>query len=203
MNLIDNLEIPFIEENFLLIYISVTIIVSLVFLIIGYSSDSSIEKVNKVKSEDEKPVITKYVSNFDSSTVQKQSTPPKILIAEDNEVNAKILIKLLERFGIEFYTHVLNGSLACEERKFEETYDLVLMDINMPEMTGDEATQEILKWEQGHDKPHIPIIAVTANALEGDRERFIEQGMDDYVSKPLDKNELKKIILKYTGFQCA
>ena len=73
------------------------------------------------------------------------------------------------------------------------------MDINMPVMTGVEATQSILEWEEAEGKEHIPIIAVTANAIKGDRERFLEQGMDDYITKPLKKNDIESIMKKFFG----
>jgi CheY-like chemotaxis protein len=75
-----------------------------------------------------------------------------------------------------------------------EKYDVIFMDAQMPIMDGIEATQEILEFEKEEELPHTPIIAVTANVLKGDRERFLGAGMDDYISKPIKKEELLRII---------
>jgi CheY-like chemotaxis protein len=122
------------------------------------------------------------------------SEPPsglRILLAEDNLVNQKVAIRLLEKQG---YTVVAasNGReamLAMERERF----DLVLMDIQMPEMSGLEATAAIRQQEQITGL-HIPIIAMTAHAMKGDRERYLEAGMDNYVAKPIKPKELFKVI---------
>jgi len=191
---------------------------SLLFLIIGYflpyffksgSSEKASEiiedYVDEIVSEKEdkikeyEPIIK---PKFRPKRMEEHNTPPKVLIAEDNLVNAKILIKTLAKFGIEDYVHVENGELAVEERKnLDNNFDIVLMDINMPKMTGDEATQVINKWEEENNIKHIPIIAVTANAINGDREKYLNAGMDDYTTKPLKKQSLAEIITKFTGFK--
>lgn len=110
-----------------------------------------------------------------------------ILLVEDDRVNQLVLIKLLKKRGysVELAT---NGQEAVA-MYIAKKYDVVLMDIQMPEMDGIEATKMIREIE-GHYNSHTPIIAITAYALEGDRERFIAIGMDDYLSKPIKMEEL-------------
>ncbi len=118
-----------------------------------------------------------------------------ILVAEDNPINQKLIRVVLEQIG----THaviVKNGLEAVEARK-AQNFDLIFMDIQMPRMGGVEATREILNFEKEHDLKHIPIIALTANALNGDKQRYIEEGMDDYTTKPLKIDAIKKILEKY------
>ena len=75
---------------------------------------------------------------------------------------------------------------------------MVFMDIQMPVMGGVESTQKILAYEKEHKLKHVPIIALTANALPGDKEKYMSEGMDDYATKPLDVKVLEKLISKYT-----
>jgi len=110
----------------------------------------------------------------------------KILLAEDNVVNQRVLQEMLRNEGHDVET-VANGAeavIAVEAGQF----DVVLMDINMPEMDGVEATRAIRAL------PRIPIIAVTANALRDDRDKFIDAGMDDYVSKPVSAEGLSEAL---------
>ncbi|MHB1276769.1 MAG: response regulator [Bacteroidia bacterium] len=116
----------------------------------------------------------------------------RILLAEDNLFNQKLALTVLDRLGYQA-DMVTNGMEAVNAVKKKE-YDLILMDIQMPEMDGTEATR-VIRSMKGEDSPHI--IAMTANAMEGDRERYIAQGMDDYISKPIDFQHLKLTLLKY------
>jgi signal transduction histidine kinase/DNA-binding response OmpR family regulator len=121
---------------------------------------------------------------------------PAILLAEDNSVNALIAVTMLEKIDIQV-DHVTNGKLALKAMR-NRPYKLVLMDINMPEMDGYTATRFIRKWEKdGTLKQHTPIIAMTANALKGDREKCLTMGMDDYLSKPVKQNELLALVQKW------
>jgi CheY-like chemotaxis protein len=108
-------------------------------------------------------------------------------LAEDNETNQQVAVNLLQKHG-HAVTVACNGkeALAASER---EPFDLILMDIHMPEMGGLEATACIREKEQGTNS-HLPIIALTARAMKGDREKCIEAGMDGYISKPIDVDEL-------------
>jgi signal transduction histidine kinase/CheY-like chemotaxis protein len=116
--------------------------------------------------------------------------PLHILLAEDNAVNRRVALGMLEKRG-HTVVPVTNGRqvLAALEADRERTFDLVLMDVQMPEMDGIEATAIIREKEKNTGR-HIPIIALTAHAMKGDRETCINAGMDGYVSKPLKTNEL-------------
>jgi len=118
----------------------------------------------------------------------------KILLAEDNPVNMKLAHRLLERAGLEVGI-AENGARALEALE-RASYDLVLMDVQMPEMDGLEATRKIREREKGTSR-HIPIVALTAHSMKGDRERFLAGGMDDYLSKPLDAGQLYRILAKH------
>jgi signal transduction histidine kinase/CheY-like chemotaxis protein len=122
-----------------------------------------------------------------------------ILLAEDNPVNQKLAVKLLEKQG--HTVHVAdNGRLALEAWR-RGGHDLVLMDMMMPEMDGLEATRRIREEEQRQAGAHIPIVAMTANAMQGDRERCLEAGMDGYVSKPVKPDVLFQEIERALGPQ--
>jgi CheY-like chemotaxis protein len=121
----------------------------------------------------------------------------KILLAEDNTVNRKLAIKLLEKLG-QNVVAVENGLEVLNALNKDE-YDLILMDVQMPEMDGAEATRKIREAEDGNK--HIPIIALTAHAMKGDRESFLEVGMDDYLSKPLHSDQLYEIIRRYSQYK--
>lgn len=133
---------------------------------------------------------------------QEERSPPQnsnlsfhILVAEDNRINQLYIIELLKHFGCTSDV-AMNGeeALMALER---QTYDLVLMDCQMPDMDGYSATREIRKREaSGEFSCRIPIIALTANALKGDRERCLEVGMDEYLSKPLEPPLLHAAIVK-------
>ena len=108
------------------------------------------------------------------------------LIVEDNPINQKMIQQTLKNIGIT--TECANDGKEGVNMYMQnaDTYDVIFMDIQMPVMNGIEATKAILAYEQSKILKHTPIIAVTANALKGDRERFIAEGMDEYVSKPID-----------------
>ena len=114
-----------------------------------------------------------------------------ILLAEDNLVNQKLASRLLEKHGHSVII-AANGHLALE-RLQNESFDLVLMDVQMPEMDGFEATETIRKKEESTGT-HLPIIAMTAHAMQGDKERCLAAGMDGYLSKPLNIRNLLKVI---------
>jgi signal transduction histidine kinase/FixJ family two-component response regulator len=119
----------------------------------------------------------------------------RVLLAEDNNVNQKVAKRVLEKIGCSV-TIVENGKAATEAYESSE-FDVILMDCMMPEMDGWEATRAIRGLEQMNVK-HIPIIALTANAMKGDKERCLEAGMDDYLSKPFKEAELKQALLRWT-----
>ena len=117
--------------------------------------------------------------------------PLRILLAEDNPVNQRVALHILQKAGHSVVV-VGNGRLALEMTG-SEAFDLVLMDVQMPEMDGLEATAAIRSCE-AQTGGHLPIIAMTAHAMKGDRERCLEAGMDGYVSKPVQPAELLRVI---------
>ena len=118
----------------------------------------------------------------------------RILVAEDNPMNQKLAVALLKKAGYPVDA-VENGRMVMEALN-RTAYHLILMDVQMPEMDGFEATKAIRKME-GVNK-HAPIIAMTAHAMKGDRERCLQVGMDDYISKPIEPQELFNVIKKWT-----
>jgi PAS domain S-box-containing protein len=114
----------------------------------------------------------------------------RILVAEDNAVNRVIACRMLERAGYQVRA-VENGRLAAAEA-VSGAYDVVLMDVHMPEMDGFQATAEIRRQEG--ELRHTPIVAMTARALPGDREECLRAGMDDYISKPIHRDELMALV---------
>ena len=116
-----------------------------------------------------------------------------VLLAEDNPINQKVAAKMLEKLGHRV-TIAGNGRLALAQLD-QNAFDLVFMDVQMPEMDGPAAAAAIRKAEQGATK-HVPIVALTAHAMSGDRQFCIDAGMDDYLSKPIDFNELKQVIAR-------
>jgi CheY-like chemotaxis protein len=116
--------------------------------------------------------------------------PLRILLAEDHDVNQKVAVMLLERLG--YRADVAANGLEALEALRRQEYDLVLMDIHMPEMDGVEATRHIRNRLPPELQPYI--VALTANALEGDRETYLKAGMDDYLSKPLRVEQLVQVL---------
>lgn len=114
------------------------------------------------------------------------------LVAEDNIINQKLIKRTLEDLGLKV-TIASNGLEGFQKRK-DGNFDIVFMDINMPFIDGVEATQEILEWEETYNQPHVPILAVTANALKGDRERFLKDGLDEYTTKPIVREEIISLL---------
>ena len=125
------------------------------------------------------------------------SSNTKLLLVEDNLVNQKVASVMLKKLGLETLEIANNGREALEKLA-DTSYDLVLMDCQMPEMSGYEATRAIRKKEQNaKHTSHIHIVAMTANAMEGDREKCLEAGMDDYISKPIKLSILASTLKKW------
>jgi two-component system CheB/CheR fusion protein len=121
-----------------------------------------------------------------------QGATLRVLLVEDNQVNRILGIELLERRGHLVET-AENGREALDRLR-SGVFDLVLMDIRMPVMDGEEATRRIRAGEAGPDNAAVPVVALTAHALAGDRERFLATGMDDFLSKPLDLADLDRVL---------
>ncbi|MGW8144358.1 MAG: GAF domain-containing protein [Anaerolineales bacterium] len=136
-------------------------------------------EVKRIEAEESKPE-TKLDPRI------AENLPLRILLVEDNAVNQKLALRLLEQMG--YRADLAGNGLEAIQAVGRQKYDVVLMDVQMPEMDGLEASRRICaRWPRG-ERPHI--IAMTANAMQGDRERCLEAGMDDYVSKPIRVNEL-------------
>jgi CheY-like chemotaxis protein len=112
--------------------------------------------------------------------------PMKILLAEDNIINQKLAIRILERMG--YRVDIAANGLEALRSLERQRYDLILMDVQMPEMDGLQATRAIRAKFPPNMQPQI--VAMTANAMQGDREMCLEAGMNDYVSKPIQVKEL-------------
>ena len=115
----------------------------------------------------------------------------KILLAEDNRVNQLLVVRLLQARGHEVM--VVGDGQAALDALEEQSFDLILMDIQMPEMDGLEATRILREREQKGHRP-APIIAMTAHAMKGDRDKCIEAGMTGYISKPIQPEQLFELM---------
>lgn len=119
----------------------------------------------------------------------------QILLAEDNIINQQVLVGILKKIGFNRLDIVADGLGAIQALKLKQ-YDLVLMDIQMPELDGVEATRRIRAGGVSPLNTNIPILALTAHAIKGDREKYLNQGMDEYITKPIDPNTLEITIEK-------
>lgn len=152
----------------------------------------------KKQSEGKQDTIAEEDTNYNSRYLSDQKETKEIrkkfrvLIAEDNLINRKVAVRILENAGFQVDT-VQNGKEAIEKFE-EEQFDLILMDVQMPVLDGFKATAKLRNTEKGKN---VPIIAITAHALTGDREKCIEAGMNDYASKPLIAEDLVKLIDKW------
>lgn len=136
------------------------------------------ESRDERRDEDERPVV---------------NLGGRILVAEDNFVNQQVALEILQGFGC--VVSLANDGAEAVDHVQNLEYDLVFMDCQMPRMSGFDATREIRKLEG--DGKHIPIVAMTAHALRGDREKCLDAGMDDYVSKPVDPEILLRVLHRW------
>jgi CheY-like chemotaxis protein len=118
-----------------------------------------------------------------------------VLVVEDSPVNRLVAVHVLERCG--FRSHVVNDGREALQALSSQRYDAVLMDCQMPDIDGYEATKELRRRENGGR--HTPVIAMTAHAMTGDRERCIEAGMDDYITKPVRMQTLNDVLRRWIG----
>ena len=159
----------------------------------------------QVESEEEKGSNFFFELQFEKSNKKEQIQMPsntnitiqnkdlKILVVDDNEINLLLISEILKKLKVTSFSLARNGQIAIDEC-LEKSFDIILMDINMPILNGIEATNILRK------KHNIktPIIALTANSLEGDKDKFLENGMDDYLSKPFNLEKFIEIINKYS-----
>ena len=133
-----------------------------------------------------------------ASTTETGIRPLRVLVAEDGLVNQKLAVGLLERRGHQAL--VANNGNEAVEAFLTESIDLVLMDVQMPEVDGLEATRAI-RAHEAKTGGHVPIVAMTAHAMQGDRERCLAAGMDDYVAKPIRGQQLFATIASVLGIR--
>lgn len=152
--------------------------------------------VEQQATTDPRPTAPEEIA-ISTRTYDSAVAKGRILLAEDNVVNQTLATILLRRQGYEV-TVVCSGVevLARLEAEAEDAFQMILMDCQMPEMSGYEATQAIRELESKGRK-RVPIIALTAHAMEGDRDRCIQSGMDDYLSKPIQKSEFQQVVARW------
>ena len=157
-----------------------------------------LEAVLAVLTTNERPVGHPVVVT--RHTINEAHRSLRILVAEDNAVNRLLVTALLGKRGHTIFT-VVNGREAVAAVT-EDVFDIVLMDVQMPEMDGLEATAAIRKLESVTGA-HVPIIALTAHAMKGDREICVAAGMDEYLSKPINSTQLFALIESLTGVSAS
>ncbi|MBK7996776.1 MAG: response regulator [Blastocatellia bacterium] len=135
----------------------------------------------------------KSINKLTIEKISENTKPLKILLAEDNIINQKIAKKLLEKLG--YSIDIVNNGIEVLQVLKEKQYDIILMDIQMPEMDGLTTTEEIIKTIDLKVRPKI--VAMTAGAVEGDKEQCLAAGMDDYISKPINLEQLQKMLTRY------
>ena len=135
------------------------------------------------------PIVTRH------SLSEEKKRGIRILLAEDNPVNQKVAQKMLEKFG--YYSNTVSNGFEALKALGRIDYDLVLMDVVMPEMDGFDATAQIRNPASKVMNHRVPVIAMTAHAMKGDREKCLEAGMDDYISKPVKPQELLDVVEKW------
>jgi CheY-like chemotaxis protein len=139
-----------------------------------------------------KPINREHSSAPENKIHADQNNALRILMAEDNIINQKVMLRMLNKLG--YLAEVVCNGLEVLQALERQPYDVILMDVQMPEMDGIETAKKIReKWP---DRPKI--VAITAYALQGDRERCLAAGMDDYISKPVKLEELQVVLRSYS-----
>ncbi|MEW6678461.1 MAG: ATP-binding protein [Pseudomonadota bacterium] len=133
----------------------------------------------------------------DATSLPPPPPASHVLLVDDNRINQMVASRMLEKLGV---THEVadDGRQALDKLKAGR-FDLVLMDMEMPELDGEAATRALREWEQSQDRPRLPVIAMTANALAEDREACLASGMDDYLAKPVEMDKLKALLDRWLG----
>ena len=143
-----------------------------------HNENFNAQKAKKLNRKKFKSSATKFNAN--------------VLVAEDNIINQKLIKRTLE--DLELTVDVASNGLEAFQKRKDGNFDLIFMDIQMPFIDGVEATKEILQYEEDYNQPHVPVVALTANALKGDRERFLRAGLDEYTTKPLVRAEIVSLL---------
>ena len=155
---------------------------------------------NRKSNIEDAPIMTRHNStkalkpNFDQTKreLYRKYSDSKVLAVDDTKLNLLVIKKVLKKFDLEIDTAV-DGLDAVSKVK-ETAYDAIFMDCQMPEMDGFEATQKIREFEGEHNRARVPIVALTADAMVGDREKCLSFGMDDYINKPFKEIEIAEIL---------
>ncbi len=148
--------------------------------------------LNNLFCEKQKAVSSKPATAPSFEQLKTELPPLRILVAEDNKVNQMVALRILEKLG--YRGDIAANGLEVLDAVQRQPYDVILMDMQMPEMDGITATREVTQLFQGLKKPRPRIIAMTANAMESDRQLCLDAGMDDYVSKPIHLEELVRAL---------
>jgi len=154
---------------------------------------------NSKKGLTSAPIVTRYLLDENAALAAKSESPrdasviARVLVVEDNPINQRVASKILERLGCR--SDIASDGRKGVEMAFQFPYEIIFMDCQMPEMDGFEATAEIRRREGS--AAHRIIVAMTANAMQGDRERCLAAGMDDYITKPVNRSELAEILKRY------
>ena len=158
---------------------------------LGYGGNESDRPAAPARKSGGQPVVA-------SSTIETVGSS-RILVVEDNLVNQTVAKRMLLKDGFEVGV-AANGEQAVKKITAGEPFDLIFMDCQMPRMDGYEASRQIRQFEeQRGDGVRIPIIAITANAMQGDREKCLDAGMDDYIAKPVKRDALFEMLRRYLG----
>jgi CheY-like chemotaxis protein len=164
---------------------------NLLHAISGLSRNGDVSRLSSHPPSNDSLASSEPIYNWPSNT--------RILMVEDNHINQIIAECLLENIGLSADC-VSNGIEAIESLKNATEhlpYTLILMDCQMPEMDGYEATRQIRRGNAGKNNRMVPIIAMTANAMVGDREKCIESGMDDHITKPINEEQIYRKLLQW------
>ncbi len=138
-----------------------------------------------------------FVEPSEQGSDDKPRQALRILVVEDSRVNQQVLVAMLEKEG--YSADIVENGVEALKALGTTIYDLVLMDCQMPEMDGYEATRRIRSGDQGVLNPDVPVVAITANAMKGDREKCLSVGMNDYIPKPLRRSDIADLLRRYDG----
>lgn len=154
----------------------------------------NVSNTHAVPSDEERVIHRTVVRDLKHD---RNEQAPLVLLAEDNLVNQKVAIRLLNKIGydVEIANNGREAVTALQQSVVgQRPYELILMDCQMPEMNGYEATETIREWQKSNQISHIPIIAMTANAMDGDKEKCIAVGMDDFLPKPVQLQQVENMV---------
>ena len=154
-------------------------------------------KIVKALEETKKEIKSEKPVTIKKELIIKEESKMSVLVAEDNFINQKLILSVLKNMSIDIDITLANNGLEAFELYKQHKYQLILMDIQMPIMLGTQSSEKIVEYEKKHQLKHTPIIALTANNLQSDIKSYLLSGMDGHIGKPIQLEELKKILEKY------